>query len=467
MDISEITTSSSVNGGGEVLQMNELGFFPNVENLTAQIEKLDTQEPKHRSLLESSYEVKVTRVDDEPLLSVTKFEELNLGPDLLKGIYEMGFTTPSKIQAKALPLLLKKPPQNMIGQSQSGTGKTAAFVLTMLSRIDFNLKSPQALCLTPSRELARQIMVEVRKMGKYTPVITAEAIRESHIRGNRSRHEEFAEAQLIVGTPGTVYDLLKKHVIEKKHMKIFVLDEADNMLDQQGLGDQSIRIKNMMPRECQIVLFSATYSSEVRTFATRFAPNANQFSLKVEELSVKTIKQFYMDCKNEDHKFEVLDDLYTLLTIGQSIIFVQKRETADRIAKRMTEKGHKVINLHGGLSTTERDEVMDGFRKGSAKVLITTNVLSRGIDVLQVNLVINYDIPMDLSGRNPDYETYLHRIGRTGRFGRSGVSINFVHDPVSWEVVKSIEKHFQREIVRVPTDDWDVVEKVLRKEVNN
>ncbi|CAG8827422.1 20389_t:CDS:1, partial [Gigaspora rosea] len=127
---------------------------------------------------------------------------------------------------------------------------------------------------------------------------------------------------------------------------------------------------------------------------------------------------------------------------------------------------HKVINLHGGLSTAERDEVMDGFRKGSAKVLITTNVLSRGIDVLQVNLVINYDIPMDLSGRNPDFETYLHRIGRTGRFGRTGVSINFVHDAVSWEMVQAIQKHFQRDIVKVPTDDWDTVEKILRKEVN-
>ncbi|CAG8600320.1 5951_t:CDS:2 [Cetraspora pellucida] len=448
MDISEITTSSSTING-------------DVENLTTRIENLNTEEPKHSSLLESSYEVKVTSVDDEPLLSVTKFEELNLNPNLLKGVYEMGFTTPSKIQAKALPLLLKSP------YSQSGTGKTAAFVLTMLSRINYDLKAPQALCLTPSRELARQIMVEVRKMGKYTPVITAEAIRDSHAKtSGRSRHEEFAEAQLIVGTPGTVYDLLKRKVMEKKHMKIFVLDEADNMLDQQGLGDQSIRIKNMMPPSCQIVLFSATYSSEVRSFATRFAPNANQFNLKVEELSVKTIKQFYMDCKSEEHKLEVLDDLYTLLTIGQSIIFVQKRETADKIAKRMTEKGHKVINLHGGLSTTERDEVMDGFRKGSAKVLITTNVLSRGIDVLQVNLVINYDIPMDITGRNPDFETYLHRIGRTGRFGRTGVSINFVHDAVSWEIVQAIQKHFQREIVKVPTDDWDTVEKILRKEVS-
>ncbi|CAG8565945.1 13141_t:CDS:2 [Funneliformis caledonium] len=422
-----------------------------VNSLTEQISNLETQEPKHNALQESSHDVVVTRVDDDPILSVTTFEDLKLNENLLKGIYEMGFTKPSKIQAKALPLLIKTPPQNMIGQSQSGTGKTAAFVLTMLSRIDFDLKSLQALCLAPSRELARQIMVEVLKMAKYTPVMTAEAIRESNVKSyttGKSRNEEFAEAQLIVGTPGTVYDLFRRRIINKNTIKIFVLDEADNMLDQQSLGDQSIKIKNMMPKDCQIVLFSATYSREVRSFAERFAPNANQFSLKVEELSVKTISQFYMDCKNEQHKFQVLDDLYTLLTIGQSIIFVQKRDTADIIARRMTENGHKVINLHGGLSANERDHVMDGFRRGDAKVLITTNVLSRGIDVLQVNLVINYDLPTDATGK-PDFETYLHRIGRTGRFGRTGVSINFVHDANSWEVVKSIEQHFQREIIKI------------------
>lgn len=136
------------------------------------------------------------------------------------------------------------------------------------------------------------------------------------------------------------------------------------------------------------------------------------------------------------------------------------------IARRMTEKGHRVINLHGGLSTTERDEVMDGFRRGDAKVLITTNVLARGIDVLQVNLVINYDLPLDSTSRRPDYETYLHRIGRTGRFGRTGVSINFVHDANSWEIVKAIENHFNREIVKVPTDNWDNIESILKKEIS-
>ncbi|CAJ0746301.1 6018_t:CDS:2, partial [Entrophospora sp. SA101] len=424
-----------------------------VDNLAEKISELGTREVvKHTSLQETKHEVEVKLVDeDEPLLSVATFEQLNFA-DLLKGVYEMGFSNPSKIQAKALPLLLKDPPQNMIGQSQSGTGKTAAFVLTMLSRIDPGLKEPQALCLTPSRELARQIMTEVRKMGKYTSVVTAEAIRESQPRVTKTRLGEFHGVQLIVGTPGTVYDLLKRQIIEKNFFKIFVLDEADNMLDQQGLGDQSIRIKNIMPKNCQIVLFSATYPLEVRNFASRFAPNANEFSLKVEELSVRSIKQFYVDCTDEDHKIIVLDELYSLLTISQT--------------RLMTERNRRVINLHAGLSTIERDQVMDGFRSGSAKVLITTNVLARGIDVLQVNLVINYDLPVDYSGRNPDYETYLHRIGRTGRFGRSGVSINFVHDLTSWELVKRIEEHFKRDIIKLPTDNWPEVEEIVKKYVS-
>ncbi|CAG8483835.1 7393_t:CDS:2 [Acaulospora colombiana] len=420
MNVTEITTSSS--------SANEAA---EVEDLTSQLADLDTTESKNNFLLETNSEVNIVRIhEDEPLLSVKKFEELNLDPNLLKGIYEMGFTAPSKIQAKALPLLIKSP------------------------------------------ELARQIMVEVKKMAKYTSVTTAEAIRDSNTntRIGKSRNEMFKEAQLIVGTPGTVYDLIKRRYLDQRHMKIFVLDEADNMLDQQGLGDQSIKIKNMMPRDCQIVLFSATYKEPVRAFAGRFAPNANEFSLRVEELSVKGIKQFYMDCKDEEHKLEVLNELYSLMTIGKSIIFVEKRASADRIAKCMTDIGHKVINLHGGLSTTERDEVMDGFRKGSAKVLIATNVLSRGIDVMEVNLVINFDIPLkkDVRGRSePDYETYLHRIGRTGRFGREGIAINLVSDKISWEILKDIALYYEREIAKIEIDDWDAVTKFLRKEFSS
>ncbi|PWN49299.1 ATP-dependent RNA helicase DBP5, partial [Violaceomyces palustris] len=364
-------------------------------------ETSDLREPEH--------EVQVTLADQQadpnsPLFSIKSFEELGLHEDLLKGIYAMKYSKPSKIQEKALPLLLQNPPKNMIGQSQSGTGKTAAFVLAMLSRIEYSLQKPQAIVLAPSRELARQIMEVVQTMSKFTKVKTALSLPDEVKRGDK------VDAHLIVGTPGKTFDLIKSKSIDTSAVKIFVLDEADNMLDQQSLGEQSIRVKNTMPKNCQLVLFSATFPDHVHEFALRLAPGANEIRLKQEELSVEAIKQFYMDCKNEDHKYEVLVELYNLLTIGQSIIFCAKRETADRIAQKMTAEGHKVDSLHGKLDTQERDRTIDAFRDGRSKVLISTNVIARGIDIQQVTLVINYDMPLSPSGE-ADAETYLHRIG--------------------------------------------------------
>jgi ATP-dependent RNA helicase DDX19/DBP5 len=171
-----------------------------------------------------------------------------------------------------------------------------------------------------------------------------------------------------------------------------------------------------------------------------------------------------MDCRDEHHKYEILEAIYELLTIGQSIIFVRRRDTADEVARRMSSQGHSVISLHGKLDAAERDAAIDSFRAGKCKVLISTNVIARGIDILQVTLVINYDMPVDVNNR-PDPETYLHRIGRTGRFGRSGVSINFVHDRKSWEEMKAIEDHFGREIIKVPTDDLETLEKILKEAI--
>lgn len=248
----------------------------------------------------------------------------------------------------------------------------------------------------------------VQEMGKYTNVKTQFAIPDAVPPKTK------IDAQIIVGTPGKTFDLIKKKSIDTKHIKVFVLDEADNMLDQQGLGEQSIRVKNTMPKTCQLVLFSATFPDNVREFASRLAPSANEIRLKQEELNVDLIKQFYMDCKSEDHKYEVLVELYNLLTIGQSIIFCARRETADQIAQKMTAEGHKVDSLHGKLDTAERDRTIDAFRDGKSKVLIATNVIARGIDIMQVTLVVNYDMPVSQAGQ-PDPETYLHRIGEYTR----------------------------------------------------
>ncbi|KAI5820493.1 P-loop containing nucleoside triphosphate hydrolase protein [Pyronema omphalodes] len=413
------------------------------------------------NLDEPSYEVNVKLADQQgdpnsPLYSVKRFEDLGLSQELLNGIYYMNFKKPSKIQERALPLLLSDPPTNMIGQSQSGTGKTAAFVLTMLTRVDINQPTVQALCLAPSRELARQIMTVVETMGQFTKVKTAFAIPNGVARGQK------IDAHIVVGTPGTVLDLIRRKQLPVDQLKVFVLDEADNMLDQQGLGEQCLRVKQTVPKTTQIVLFSATFPEQVVKYANDFAPNANQITLKQEELTVDGIKQLYMDCDSEEDKYTILVELYHILTVGSSVIFVKRRDSAAEIQRRMEADGHKVVALHGALTAEERDKVMDDFASGKAKVLITTNVLARGIDVATVSMVVNYDIPLDGNGR-PDPQTYLHRIGRTGRFGRVGVSISFVHDKKSWAELNEIQTYFGVTMTKVPTHDIDEVEKIVKQ----
>ncbi|KTW29385.1 hypothetical protein T552_01339 [Pneumocystis carinii B80] len=424
-------------------------------------ELLEKTENCHNNFVDDNVDITVKLADiqgdpNSPLYSAKRFEDLALHEDLLKGIYSLKFQRPSKIQEKALPLLLSNPPRNMIGQSQSGTGKTAAFSLTVLSRIDYSKNAVQAICLFPSRELARQTMNVITEMGRFTPVKIAFAVKDSLVK------KEKIIAHVIVGTPGTVLDLIIRKSIDTDNIKIFVLDEADNMLDQQSLGAQSMRIKSRLPKTTQIVLFSATFPDDVVEFSSRFAPNANEIRLKVEELSLDGIKQFYMDCRDEQHKYDVLVELYTFLTIGQSIIFVRQRNQADMIAKKMTESGHAVVSLHGALDGSQRDSIMDDFRSGKSKVLITTNVIARGIDVSQVNMVVNYDIPLDHMNK-PDPQTYLHRIGRTGRFGRTGVSINFVHDKKSFEEMNLIQQYFGKQMIKVPTDDLEELEKIIKE----
>nr|3PEW_A Chain A, ATP-dependent RNA helicase DBP5 [Saccharomyces cerevisiae]3RRM_A Chain A, ATP-dependent RNA helicase DBP5 [Saccharomyces cerevisiae]3RRN_A Chain A, ATP-dependent RNA helicase DBP5 [Saccharomyces cerevisiae] len=385
------------------------------------------------------------------------FDELGLAPELLKGIYAMKFQKPSKIQERALPLLLHNPPRNMIAQSQSGTGKTAAFSLTMLTRVNPEDASPQAICLAPSRELARQTLEVVQEMGKFTK-ITSQLIVPDSFEKNKQ-----INAQVIVGTPGTVLDLMRRKLMQLQKIKIFVLDEADNMLDQQGLGDQCIRVKRFLPKDTQLVLFSATFADAVRQYAKKIVPNANTLELQTNEVNVDAIKQLYMDCKNEADKFDVLTELYGVMTIGSSIIFVATKKTANVLYGKLKSEGHEVSILHGDLQTQERDRLIDDFREGRSKVLITTNVLARGIDIPTVSMVVNYDLPTLANGQ-ADPATYIHRIGRTGRFGRKGVAISFVHDKNSFNILSAIQKYFgDIEMTRVPTDDWDEVEKIVKK----
>lgn len=438
------------------------GESPKVEK--AETEKAtDEKKPEDSNLVKSEYEVKVNLADlqadpNSPLYSVKSFEELGLAPELLKGLYAMKFQKPSKIQERALPLLLHNPPKNMIAQSQSGTGKTAAFSLTMLTRVDTTLGDvTQAICLAPSRELARQTLEVIQEMGKFTKITSQLIVPDSFAKN------QAIKANVVVGTPGTVLDLMRRKLIQLSQVKIFVLDEADNMLDKQGLGDQCIRVKKFLPKTAQLVLFSATFDESVRAYAKRVVPEANTLELQRNEVNVGAIKQLYMDCNDENHKFEVLCELYGLLTIGSSIIFVSTKKTANVLYAKLKQEGHQVSILHGDLQSQERDRLIDDFREGRSKVLITTNVLARGIDIPSVSMVVNYDLPTLASGQ-PDPATYIHRIGRTGRFGRRGVAISFVHDKKSYTTLSAIQKYFgDIEMTRVPTDDWDEVEKIVKK----
>ncbi|KAM9445321.1 ATP-dependent RNA helicase DDX19A [Clarias gariepinus] len=409
------------------------------------------------SLVNNTNQVEVLQRDpNSPLYSVKTFEELRLKPQLLQGVYAMGFNRPSKIQETALPMMLAEPPQNLIAQSQSGTGKTAAFVLAMLSQVNPANRWTQCLCISPTYELALQIGKVVEQMGMFYPEVKlAYAIRGSRLAGGSKIQE-----QIVIGTPGTMSDwLTKKKVIDPKKIQVFVLDEADVMIAMQGHQDQSIRIQRKLPKECQMLLFSATFEDSVWQFAERIIPDPNIIRLRREEETLDTIKQYYVLCKNRHDKFDALCNIYGAITIAQAMIFCHTRKTAAWLAGRMVAEGHQVALLSGELAVEQRAAVIERFRAGKEKVLITTNVCARGIDVEQVSIVINFDLPLDMDG-NPDNETYLHRIGRTGRFGKRGLAINMVDGQQSMAVLRAIEEHFNKKISKLDTDDPDEIEKI-------
>ncbi|KAK7793399.1 hypothetical protein R5R35_014306 [Gryllus longicercus] len=410
-----------------------------------------------KGLVESKHDLEIQRKDPtSPLYSVKSFDALHLKPELLKGVYDMGFYAPSKIQETALPTLLADPPQNMIAQSQSGTGKTAAFVLAMLSRVDPKKQYPQVLCLSPTYELAIQTGEVATKMAQHCPEIKIRyAVRGEEIpKGTKIRDH------IVIGTPGKVVDWgVKFRFFDLGKISVFVLDEADVMIATQGHQDQSFRIHKLLPRTCQMMFFSATYEQDVMEFAEAIVSNPVIIRLKREEESLNNIKQYYVNCRSLEEKYIALSNIYGVVTIGQAMIFCHTRKTAAWLAERMSRDGHAVALLSGDLTVEQRIAVLDRFRDGKEKVLITTNVLSRGIDIEQVTIVVNFDLPMTVN-RKADCETYLHRIGRTGRFGKAGIAINLIDGPEALTLMKQIEEHFGKKIQLLDTEDVDEIEKL-------
>ncbi|KAI1311957.1 RNA helicase required for poly(A+) mRNA export, partial [Mortierella claussenii] len=278
--------------------------------------------------LHTAYDIQVSQRDSSSSIhSASSFEDLSLSEELRKGVYGSNFSRPSMIQAHALPLLLRDPPEHLIAQAQSGTGKTAAFSLAILSRIDYNIHSPQAIVLAPSRELARQIVDVMKQLAKYTQAIVTQVVPET------AQRRERVQGHVIVGTPGKVCDMLKRVVpgdpargpyIDASKVQMLVLDEADCMLDLQGLGQQIQVAKRLLPSVNQLVFFSATWDEQVTQFATDFVNGpSNKILLQTTELTLTTVKQFYIDCDNEEDRFNILVALYGIMTIAQSIIFVR------------------------------------------------------------------------------------------------------------------------------------------------
>ncbi|GFH51206.1 hypothetical protein CTEN210_07682 [Chaetoceros tenuissimus] len=429
--------------------------------LTKRMQKLALERQK-----ENRHErLKVIQSDASSHLSSARtFQELNLPKYLLDAIFEMGFERPSAIQEEALPRILANPPRNVIGQAQSGSGKTAAFVIGMLYRIEIDSPAtPQALCVTPTRELAVQIVNKtVKPMAAHMDGLKIQLA----LAGERMERGEKCEAHLIVGTPGKVVDWIKRRTINTKNMKVFVLDEADEMVAEGGHRANSLLVKKAMPKTCQSLLFSATFPPEVVEFATKMVSNPDKILIEAgpEFLVLDVIKQLWIDTRPYDGgKLAFLADIYTLMTIGQSIIFVGTKREADNVYRTLTEQDYSCSVLHSQVDNAERDATMEAFRNGESNVLITTNVLARGVDVDNVCLVVNYDVPVD-KDRNPDFETYLHRIGRTGRFGRKGTAISLVDDQNSIQILAAIEAHFstggKEMIANAPADPEELADMI-------
>mmetsp|Transcript_1621 Transcript_1621/g.2313 ORF Transcript_1621/g.2313 Transcript_1621/m.2313 type:complete len:551 (-) Transcript_1621:270-1922(-) len=429
--------------------------------LTKRLQKLALERQK-----ENKDRLKVIQSDKSShLTGVKSFQELKLPKHLVDAIFSMGFDRPSAIQEEALPRILAEPPRNLIGQAQSGSGKTAAFTLGMLYRIEVDdPATTQALCVTPTRELAIQIVDKaVKPMAANMPGLKIELA----ISGNHIAKSVGVDGHMVVGTPGKVVDWLKRKIINPKTIKVFVLDEADNMVDEGGFRANSQLIKKTISPSCQCLLFSATFPPEVVKFASKMVEDPDKILIEdgPEFLVLDIIKQLWVDTRGyAGGKLMFLADIYSLLTIGQSIIFVGTKAEADTVHKTLSNAGYTCSVLHGAIDAAQRDATMEAFRGGESTVLITTNVLARGVDVDNVCLVVNYDVPIDRDG-NPDFETYLHRIGRTGRFGRKGTAINLVSDVRSLEVLEAIESHFakvggQRMILPAPADPEALAEMI-------
>jgi len=376
--------------------------------------------------------------------AIDSFDGMEIPEELLRGIYAYGFEKPSAIQQRAIkPTMLGR---DLIAQAQSGTGKTATFAIGTLAKLDNKLRECQSLILAPTRELAQQIQKVVIALGDYMDLQVHACVGGTAVRDDIRTLQ--GGVHVVVGTPGRVYDMINRRALRLDSIRQFFLDEADEMLSR-GFKDQIYDIFKFLPESVQVCLFSATMPLDVLEVTQRFMRDPVRILVKKDELTLEGIKQFYIAVEREEWKLDTLCDLYETLTITQAIIYCNTRRKVDWLQEQMQERDFTVSCMHGDMDQRERDIIMREFRSGSSRVLITTDLLARGIDVQQVSLVINFDLPTNR-------ENYIHRIGRSGRFGRKGVAINFLTEG-DVRYLRDIEQFYQTEITEMPMNVADLI----------
>ncbi|CAH9136274.1 unnamed protein product [Cuscuta epithymum] len=377
----------------------------------------------------------------EPILS---FEQMGIRDEVLRGMYAYGFEKPSAIQQRAiLPVLSGR---DVIAQAQSGTGKTSMIALTVCQLVDTKSKEVQVLILSPTRELASQTEKVILAMGDHINIQVHACV------GGKSVGEDIRKLKhgvhVVSGTPGRVCDMIKRRTLRTRAINLLILDESDEMLSR-GFKDQIHDVYRYLPQKPQVVLISATLPNDILEITSKFMTDPVRILVKRDELTLEGIKQFFVAVEKEEWKFDTLCDLYDTLTITQAVIFCNTKRKVDWLTSKMRENNFTVSSMHGDMPQKERDAIMAEFRSGTNRVLITTDVWARGLDVQQVSLVINYDVPNNR-------ELYIHRIGRSGRFGRKGVAINFVKtDDI--KILRDMEQYYSTQIDEMPMNVADLI----------
>ena len=376
----------------------------------------------------------------EHIDEIKTWDELNLKNGLLRGIYANGFENPSEIQKKAILPIINK--NDVIAQAQSGTGKTGAFTISALQITDVSIDELQSLIIAPTQELARQIHNVVNKLGSFMDGLRTQLlVGGTSVQGDIDKLRN-APPHVVVGCSGRIFDMIKRRHLNLSTVRLFILDEADEMLSQ-GFKDQIYNIFQYLNQKVHVAIFSATLPREVMQLTDKFMQSPLHITMKREELSLDGIEQYYLAMYTDNEKFEMLKKMFEQLTISQTIIYTNNVKRVSDLYEAMKRDGFPVCCIHSSMEKNERSAALDEFRAGKFRVLISSNVTARGIDIQQVGTVINFDIPKCV-------HTYLHRIGRSGRWGRKGLAINFVTEG-DIHLMKHIESHYSITIKEFPS----------------